>query len=66
MIDRPFRVGDRIRLLSGENVVVKDIGIRRSKFVFDDDKAIIIMPNQDLSKSKIVNYTFAEENSNES
>jgi MscS family membrane protein len=56
MVDRPFSVGDIIKLPSGEKVKVIDIGIRRSKFA-SEDEAIIIMPNLDLSKSKIVNYT---------
>ncbi|MFC1709781.1 mechanosensitive ion channel family protein [Candidatus Omnitrophota bacterium] len=61
MIDRPFRIGDEIKLPSGEEVLVIDIGIRRSKFVSEDKKAIIIIPNIDLSKSKIVNFTYGEE-----
>lgn len=60
MVDRPFRIGDRIKLPSGEIVEVLDIGVRRSKFL-SKDKAIIIVPNVDLSKSKIVNYTYGEE-----
>jgi len=60
MIDRPFSIGDEIRLPSGEKVKVLDIGIRRSKFI-SEDKAIIIVPNLDLSKSKIVNYTYGGE-----
>ena len=60
MIDTPFRVGDRIKIPSGEIVKVLDIGVRRSKFL-SEEKAIIIVPNLDLSKSKIVNYTYGEE-----
>ncbi|MCD6583394.1 MAG: mechanosensitive ion channel [Candidatus Omnitrophica bacterium] len=60
MIDRPFRIGDRIKLPTGEEVTVLDIGIRRSKFSLDD-QAIIIVPNLELSKNKIVNFTYAEE-----
>jgi MscS family membrane protein len=60
MVDRPFRIGDRIKLPGGEEVEVLDIGIRRSRFL-SADKAIIIMPNLEMSKSKIVNYTFGEE-----
>ena len=56
MIDTPFIEGDRIKLPSGEIVEVLDIGVRRSKFL-SEDKAIVIVPNVDLSKSKIVNYT---------
>ena len=60
MIDRPFRVGDKIKIPTGEIVEVLDIGIRRSKFLAED-KAIIIVPNLDLSKSKIINYTYGQE-----
>ncbi len=60
MVDQPFRVGDKIKLPSGEMVTVKEIGIRRSKF-FLEDQAIIIVPNVDLSKNKIVNFSYMEE-----
>ena len=60
MVDRPFRLGDKIKLSSGEIVIVYDIGVRRSKFIFEDS-AIIIIPNTDLSRSKIINYTYGEE-----
>lgn len=59
MLDRPFRIGDTIKLPSGEKARVLDIGIRRSKFL-GEDKSIIIVPNLDLSKSKIVNFTYGE------
>ena len=60
MVDRPFRIGDRIKLPTGEVVEVLEIGTRRSKFS-SEDKAIIIVPNLDLSKKKIVNYTYSDE-----
>jgi len=60
MIDRPFREGDRIKLPSGELVTVLDIGVRRSRFLAED-QSIVIVPNLDLSKSKIVNFTYGEE-----
>jgi small-conductance mechanosensitive channel len=60
MVDRPFRIGDRIRLPWGEAVTVLDIGIRRSRFLAEDD-SIVIVPNLELSKSKIVNFTYGEE-----
>ncbi|MBU1871742.1 MAG: mechanosensitive ion channel family protein [Candidatus Omnitrophica bacterium] len=59
MVDRPFSIGDTIKLPTGEKAKVLDIGIRRSKFI-SEEKAIIIVPNLDLSKSKIVNYTYGE------
>ena len=60
MVDQPFRVGDKIKLPSGEIVDVKEVGIRRSKF-FLEDQAVIIVPNVDLSKNKIVNFSYMEE-----
>ena len=56
MVDRPFRIGDQIKLPSGELVTVLSIGNRRSKFRAEDG-SLIIVPNLDLSKSKIVNLS---------
>jgi len=64
MVDRPFRLGDKIKLPSGEIAKVLDIGVRRSKFLSQDNDAIIIVPNLELSKNKIVNYTYAQEQLN--
>ncbi|MBN2119725.1 MAG: mechanosensitive ion channel [Candidatus Omnitrophica bacterium] len=60
MIDKPFTVKDKIKIPTGEIVEVLSIGVRRSRFLAED-KSIIIVPNLDLSKSKIVNYTYGEE-----
>jgi len=57
MVDAPFKIGDKIKIPSGETVKVLDIGVRRSKFL-GEENAIIIVPNVDLSKSRIVNYTY--------
>ena len=64
MIDRPFRVGDEIKLPSGEKVKVLEIGTRRSRFLNLEDKSIIIMPNLDMSKSKVINFTYGRERKN--
>ncbi|MBU4376847.1 MAG: mechanosensitive ion channel [Candidatus Omnitrophica bacterium] len=61
MLDRPFRINDEIKLPSGEKAKVLDIGIRRSRFLSLEDNAIIIVPNLDLSKSKIINFTYGKE-----
>ena len=60
MVDRPFRIGDKIKLPSGQIVIVKDIGLRDSRFLGDIDKesAIIIVPNVDLSNKMIINFTY--------
>ena len=59
MIDSPFVIGNKIKLPSGEIVQVLDVGVRRSKFLAED-KAIIFVPNVNLSKNKIINYTYGE------
>ncbi len=57
MIDRPFRVGDRIRLDTGTTVVVDQIGIRSTKLrTFDN--TLIIVPNAELMKSTVHNLTY--------
>ena len=66
MGDRPFREGDEINLPSGEYVTVLKIGLRRSRFLYDPEendiiRNIIIVPNSDLAKSKIKNYTYGRE-----
>jgi len=56
MIDRPFRVGDRIRLPDGKIGNVAEIGIRSTK-VIDDDNVMIITPNAEIVKSQIWNMS---------
>ena len=60
MLDRPFRPGDRIMLPSGELGDVYEIGIRSTK-ILNFDNNLIISPNADLIKSKIINYSYPEE-----
>ena len=60
MVDAPFKAGDRVKIPTGEVVKVLDVGVRRSTFL-SEDSAVISLPNQDLSKSKIINYTLGEE-----
>lgn len=57
MIDRPFRVGDRIKLPSGEIGDVYEIGVRSTK-IMDFDANLIISPNAELIKAKLVNYAY--------
>ncbi len=60
MTDRPFRVGDRIKLPSGEIGDVQEIGIRSTK-ILDFDNNLLVSPNADLIKGKIVNYSYPSE-----
>jgi small-conductance mechanosensitive channel len=60
MTDRPFRVGDRIKLPSGEMGDVQEIGIRSTK-ILDFDNNLIISPNAELVKGRIINYSYPSE-----
>jgi small-conductance mechanosensitive channel len=60
MIDRPFRVGDRIQLPSGETGDVEKLGLRSTR-ILNFDKNIIVVPNAELVKNRIVNYSYPSE-----
>lgn len=60
MTDRPFRVGDRIKLPSGEIGDVQEIGIRSTK-ILDFDNNLIVSPNAELIKGRIINYSYPVE-----
>ncbi len=60
MLDRPFRKGDRVVLPSGDLVDVYDIGLRSSKFLTFEN-TLVIVPNNDLTKSLITNKTYPVE-----
>jgi len=57
MIDRPFRIGDRIKI--GTDLIgdITEIGIRSTKII-DFDNNIIVIPNNDIVKSRIVNLNY--------
>jgi MscS family membrane protein len=57
MIDRPFRVGDRIKIPSGEVGDIYEIGLRSTK-ILDFDNNMLIVPNNELIKTKIINYAY--------
>lgn len=57
MIDRPYRVGDRIQLLSGEVGDVAEIGLRSTR-VLNFDNNYVVVPNAEMIKSRIVNYSY--------
>jgi small-conductance mechanosensitive channel len=59
MIDRPFRVGDRVKIPSGESGDVFEIGLRSTK-ILDFDNNVLIVPNNELVKTKIINYGYPD------
>lgn len=56
ILDKTYRIGDKIKIDSGEVGEVYDIGLRSTK-IRTYDNEIIIIPNGNLSNSKIQNYT---------
>jgi MscS family membrane protein len=59
VIDRPFRIGDRIHLTSGQWGDVADIGLRSTK-IKTVDNTLLIIPNSDLCNSAVVNMAFPD------
>lgn len=54
--DRPYKVGDRIQMDDGLSGDVTEIGLRSTR-VKTVDGRIIVIPNADISKSMIINYS---------
>lgn len=57
LVDRPFRVGDRIELIPGITGDVLEIGLRSTR-VLNFDNNVVIIPNADLVKGRIINHAF--------
>ncbi|MFB0566828.1 MAG: mechanosensitive ion channel family protein [Candidatus Aminicenantaceae bacterium] len=56
VLDKTFKVGDKVELESGELGVILDIGLRSTKLRTYDNEVIFI-PNGALANAKIKNYT---------
>src|SRR6185369_4384850 len=54
LFDRPFRVGDRIQLATGESGEVQDIGVRSTRIIMPS-RNLLIVPNAELVNSQMVN-----------
>ena len=59
MIDRPFRIGDRIQLKDGNWGDVTDIGLRTTK-IKTADNTLLIIPNSDLCNNLLTNQAFPD------
>lgn len=55
MLDRPFRVGDRIRLATGEVGDVEAIGMRATR-IRTTDEMLLVVPNSALVKDRVINF----------
>lgn len=56
LLDRPFKIDDRIQLSTGETGDVEAIGIRSSR-IRTLDETILVVPNSLLTKERLVNLT---------
>jgi MscS family membrane protein len=59
MADRPYKVGDRVRIEGIDAGDVVEIGLRSTKLRTVDNR-IIIVPNAKVSKSKVINYSMPD------
>ncbi len=59
MVDRPFRIGDRIQLTSGQWGDVADIGLRTTK-IKTVDNTLLVIPNSELCNTILINLAFPD------
>lgn len=59
MLDRPFRIGDRIQLANGQAGDVTDIGLRSTK-IKTAENMLLIIPNSDLCNTTVINQAFPD------
>ena len=59
LVDRPFRVGDRIEIATGVVGDVREIGLRSTRLLMFDNNLLVI-PNAELVKSRITNLSYPD------
>jgi MscS family membrane protein len=57
--DRPYKIGDRIQISNDLIGDVVEIGLRSTRLKTLDNR-LIVVPNSDISKSNIINYTLPD------
>ena len=60
--DKPFQIGDRVRVDQKYEGYVKEIGMRSTK-IFTPDDTIIIIPNSIIASTTVENLSSTKENS---
>jgi small-conductance mechanosensitive channel len=58
LVDRPFRVADRVKLATGETGEVREIGVRSTRILLGDGN-LLVVPNAELANSRVVNVQIA-------
>jgi MscS family membrane protein len=60
LVDRPFRIGDRIEIQeAGTWGDVVDIGLRTTRIRTRDNR-LVIVPNSVIGKNQVINYTYPD------
>ena len=57
LVDRPFRINDRIELPDGQIGDVQEIGLRCTK-ILTFDNTILVIPNSDISAARVINHGY--------
>lgn len=60
LIEKPIRVGDFIKLDSGQEGLVRDIGLRTTRLLLPQADMLVI-PNNKITQTIITNYSLPEE-----
>lgn len=55
LLDKPFKIGDLIKIESGEFCRVENVGMRSTKLYSLFDHEIIVLPNNVIANQKIIN-----------
>lgn len=59
ILDKNIKMGDKVKIESGEMGTIKDIGLRSTKLLTFDNE-LIIVPNGSLANTRIQNYVLPE------
>ncbi len=59
LVDQPIRIGDKVRLPSGEEGEISAIGLRSTR-ILNYDNNLIIVPNGELIKNRLLNLTLPD------